>query len=103
MQKAAEYRGGTYEDGEPEDIYTPVTWKCAFGHEFKLSVNAALHGGHWCPECLKNSWAYPKIARKNPFFAQVWDAQHGKEETYEIPIQYSAYEIMMELKEKLGL
>lgn len=103
LQKAAEYRGGTYEDGEPEDIYTPVTWKCAFGHEFKLSVNAALHGGHWCPECLKNSWAYPKIARKNPFFAQVWDAQHDKSETYEIPIQYSAYEIMKELKEKLGL
>lgn len=103
LQKAAEYRGGTYEDGEPEDIYTPVTWKCAFGHEFKLSVNAALHGGHWCPECMKNSWAYPKIARKNPFFAQVWDAQHDKSETYEIPIQYSAYEIMMELKEKLGL
>ena len=103
LKKAAEYRGGTYEGETPEDIYTPVKWRCAFGHEFEMSVNAALHGGHWCPECLKNSWAYPKIARKNPFFAQVWDAQHSKEETYEIPIQYSAYEIMKELKEKLGL
>ncbi len=103
LNKAAEFRGGAFLDEKPADIYAPVKWRCAFGHEFKLSVNAALHGGHWCPECLKNSWAYPKIARKNPFFAQVWDAQHDREETYEIPIQYSAYEIMTELKKKLGL
>lgn len=103
LQKAAEYRGGSYLDGEPADIYTPVKWKCAFGHEFELSVNAALHGGHWCPECMKNSWAYSKIARKNPFYAQVWDTQHSPEETYEIPMRFSAYEIREELKAKLGL
>ena len=67
LQKAAEFRGGEYLKEDVKDIYTPVRWKCAFGHEFKLSVNGALHGGHWCPECMKNSWAYPKIARKNPF------------------------------------
>ena len=82
---------------------TPVTWKCAFGHEFKMSVNAVLHGGHWCPECLKKSWNYPAIARKNPFYAQVWDCQHSKDETYEIPMKYSAYDITNELKNKLGL
>lgn len=103
LQKAAKYRGGEYLDGEPSDIYEPVKWRCAFGHEFKLSVNAALHGGHWCPECMKNSWAYPKIARKNPFYAQVWDTQHSPEETYEIPMRFSAYEIREEIKEKLGL
>lgn len=48
LQKAAEFRGGEYLGGEIEDIYTPVKWKCAFGHEFDLSVNAALQGGHWC-------------------------------------------------------
>ena len=89
--------------GEIEDIYTPVKWKCAFGHEFDLSVNAALQGGHWCPECMKKSWAYPKIARKNPFYAQVWDPQHSKDETYEIPMRFSAYEIREELKKKLDL
>lgn len=103
LQKAAEFRGGEYLEAEDKDIYTPVKWKCAFGHEFMMSKNAVLHGGHWCPECLKTTWAYPKIARKNAFYAQVWDPQHSKDETYEISMQYSAYEIMMELKEKLGL
>ena len=86
-----------------KDIYTPVKWKCASGHVFQMSVNAVLHGGHWCPECMKKSWAYPKMARQNPFYAQVWDTQHRPEEDYEIPMQYSAYEIMDELKKKLGL
>lgn len=103
LQKAAEYRGGNYLEDEPADIYEPVKWECAFGHKFELSVNTVLHGGHWCPHCMKNSWAYPKIARKNPFYAQVWDSQHSLDETYEIPMRFSAYEIREELKEKLGL
>lgn len=103
LQKAAEFRGGEYLEEDVKDIYTPVRWKCAFGHEFKLSVNGALHGGHWCPECMKNSWAYPKIARKNPFYAQVWDPQHSPEETYEIPMRFSAYEIREEIEKELGL
>lgn len=68
-----------------------------------MSVNAVLHGGHWCPECMKNSWAYPKMAKENPFYAQVWNPQHSPEEDYEIPMQFSAYDIEEELKEKLGL
>ena len=104
LEKAAAYRGGSFEDEAPgEDICKPVAWKCAFGHSFNMSVNAVLHGGHWCPECLRKSWNYPAIARKNPFYAQVWDTQHSKDETYEIPILYSAFDIMNELKEKLGL
>ena len=103
LSKAAEYRGGTYLEKGVKDIYTPVKWKCASGHVFQMSVNAVLHGGHWCPECMKKSWAYPKMARQNPFYAQVWDTQHRPEEDYEIPMQYSAYEIMDELKKKLGL
>lgn len=103
LSEAAGYRGGRYLEEGVKDIYTPVKWKCASGHEFKMSVNAVLQGGHWCPECMKNSWAYPKMARQNPFYAQVWDTQHSPEETYEIPMQYSAYDIMEELKEKLGM
>lgn len=103
LAKAATYRGGEYLENDIKDIYTPVKWKCAFGHEFAMSVNAVLHGGHWCPECMKKTWAYPKIARKNPFYAQVWDPQHSPDENYEIPMQYSAYAITKELKENLGL
>ncbi len=49
----------------------------------------------------KNSWAYPRIAKKNPFYAQVWNPQHSPEEEYEIPMKFSAYEIEEEIKEKL--
>ena len=103
LEKAAAFRGGSYEEDHAGDIYTPVEWKCASGHKFKMSVNAVLHGGHWCPECMKNSWAYPKMAKENPFYAQVWNPQHSPEEDYEIPMQFSAYDIEEELKEKLGL
>ena len=105
LDKAAAFRGGSFEEAEApgKDISKPVEWKCAFGHSFRMSVNAVLHGGHWCPECLRNSWNYPAIARKNPFYAQVWDPQHSKDETYEIPILYSAFDITNELKKKLGL
>ncbi|MCF2569337.1 hypothetical protein I6E09_09195 [Mediterraneibacter glycyrrhizinilyticus] len=47
---------------------------------------------------MRHSWAYPKIARKNPFYAQVWDSQHSLDETYEIPMKYSAFDIAEELK-----
>ena len=103
LEKAAQFRGGSYEENHAGDIYTPVEWKCASGHKFKMSVNAVLHGGHWCPECMKNSWAYPKMAKENPFYAQVWNPQHSPEEDYEIPMQFSAYDIKKELEEKLGL
>lgn len=103
LQKAAAFRGGSYDGGAMMDIYTPQPWRCAFGHSFTMSPNAVLHGGHWCPECLRKSWNYPAIARKNPFYAQVWDPQHSPDETYEIPILHSAYDITAQLKAKLGL
>lgn len=84
LVKAAEFRGGTYLEGEVKDIYTPVKWRCASGHEFMMPVNVVLHGGNWCPEYLKNSWAYPKMAKENPFYTQVWNPQHGPSEDYEI-------------------
>ncbi|MBQ3897651.1 MAG: hypothetical protein II742_04050, partial [Clostridia bacterium] len=67
---------------KPADPYTPVKWKCAFGHEFQMSLNTVLKGGHWCPECDPMPWNYDAIAKKNPFFAQVWYADHGKNEDY---------------------
>ena len=102
LEKAAEFRGGKYLNREEKDIYTPVEWECAYGHKFKMSVNAVLQGGHWCPECMRKSWAYPKIAKKNSFYAQVWNPQHSADEDYEIPMLYSAYDVMEELKKKLG-
>ncbi len=83
IKAAAEFRGGVYTSNrKPADPYTPVKWKCAFGHEFQMSLNTVLKGGHWCPECDPMPWNYDAIAKKNPFFAQVWYADHGKNEDY---------------------
>lgn len=82
IKKAAAFRGGELLSTEIPDIYTPVKWKCAFGHEFEMSVNTVLRGGHWCPECEPLPWNYDAIAKKNPFFAQVWYVDHGKNEDY---------------------
>jgi hypothetical protein len=82
IKKAAAFRGGELLSDNIPDIYTPVKWKCAFGHEFEMSVNTVLRGGHWCPECDPLPWNYDAVAKVNPFFAQVWYADHGKNEDY---------------------
>ncbi len=104
LRKAAEFRGGKYlEEKAPKDIYQPVRWQCADGHEFKMSVNAVLQGGHWCPECLAHEWKYGEIAKKNPFYAQVWTPIHGYGDDYVIKMEYSGYDVAEELRNELGL
>lgn len=82
MKKAAEFRGGKCisESMTKGDIYTPLKWKCAHGHEFEMTPNLVLKGGHWCQEELPWPWNYDKEAKVNPFFAQVWYPLHGKDE-----------------------
>ena len=81
LKKAAAFRGGECLAKKlPKDVYTPIKWKCACGHEFEMSQNLVLKGGHWCPECLPMPWNYDAEAKVNPFFAQVWYAHHSKDE-----------------------
>lgn len=91
MKKAAEFRGGQCISKKlGKDMYTPIKWKCAHGHEFEMSPNLVLKGGHWCPECLPMPWNYDEIAKHNPFFAQVWYSHHDKDENnvYDDSIYY---------------
>ncbi|MHA2425497.1 MAG: NAD-dependent epimerase/dehydratase family protein [Candidatus Thorarchaeota archaeon] len=79
---AAEFRGGqlispTW-NGE---MYSKIKWKCAFGHEFEASPFLVLKTGHWCPECAPPAWNYDEVAKKNPFFAQVWYTNHSEDES----------------------
>lgn len=84
MQAAAKFRGGECLSKKlGKDMYTPIKWKCACGHEFEMSPNLVLKGGHWCPECLPMPWKYDAIAKVNPFFAQVWYAHHDPSENNE--------------------
>jgi hypothetical protein len=76
MKAAAEFRGGQLLSSRMTkgDLAGMLRWQCAFGHEFEASPTLVLLAGHWCPHCLPPPWNYNEIARRNPFFAQVWPA-----------------------------
>ena len=100
MQKAAAFRGGkcltTTLDiqhstlDKPDTIWdTPLEWQCAEGHTFTATPRLVLLGGHWCEECMPypykdepnaRPWQWDKVARKNPFFAQLWAPLHDENE-----------------------
>ncbi|MNO14179.1 putative epimerase/dehydratase [compost metagenome] len=80
MKGAAKFRGG-------ECLSTKMTtgdwtgkleFKCAFGHTFSASPKLVLEAGHFCPECERESWNYKERAKREPFFAQVWNPLQGK-------------------------
>jgi hypothetical protein len=73
-QSAAAFRGGRCLAGSltPGHLHTPITWRCAFGHEFTASAYLVLRAGHWCPDCSAPPWNYDEVAVVNPYFAQVW-------------------------------
>jgi len=76
LQGAAKFRGGKCLSEKNEGFYKKVKWECAFGHKFEGSPALILMGGHWCPYCAPPDWEYGKIAKKNPFFAQVYYHNH---------------------------
>lgn len=82
MKQAAKFRGGECLSSEMEkgNLKTKLKWRCAFGHEFEASPTLVLLTGHWCPECEPAPWNYGEIAKRNPFFAQVWYPIHDKDE-----------------------
>ncbi len=90
LQSAALFRGGKCISKEwNRDMYSNITWRCAFNHEFIAKPYTVLKAGHWCPKCLPPPWNYDKQAKFNPFLAQVWYSNHGiKENNYYSPNYY---------------
>ena len=85
LRSAAEYRGGSCLDREwSGDMHQQLSWLCAFGHRFTAKPNTVLHAGHWCPVCAAR-WNGAEQARLNPFFAQVWYADHAVGEKQDYP------------------
>lgn len=91
MQRAAAFRGGKCLSTEMKqgDWDTPLQWQCAEGHTFEASPRVILLGGHWCPQCFPwpykdvedpRPWQWDRIAKENPFIAQVWGKLRGKDE-----------------------
>lgn len=83
LQKAARFRGGKclathFTKG---DWHTKVLWECAEGHTFEASPFTVLKAGHWCPHCIcENQWNFDHLAKKNPFYAQIWYDTHDEKE-----------------------
>jgi len=93
MQKAAAFRGGkclskTMKKG---DWDTQLEWEDANGNTFKASPRLVLLGGHWSPFDMpypyafepkekQRPWAWDRVARTNPFFAQLWAPLHDADE-----------------------
>jgi hypothetical protein len=81
LQGAAKFRGGDLISEEWDgDMYTKLKWRCAIDHEFNGTPYLVLKAGHWCPECLAPPWNDDEIAKKSPFFAQVWYPNHSDDE-----------------------
>lgn len=82
MKQAAAFRGGKClsENMKLGDLSTPLEWTCSYGHKFVASPYLILKTGHWCSDCLKAPWNFDEQAKSNPFLAQVWLADHEKEE-----------------------
>lgn len=81
---AAKFRGGECVSTKMKkgDMYTKLKWKCHDGHEFEASPYLILRTGHWCPECCQPTpWNYDELAKKIPFYAQIWYDTHTKEES----------------------
>jgi nucleoside-diphosphate-sugar epimerase len=72
LQGAAVFRGGRCLSDHFSGPFAPIEWRCAMGHDFTMTPNLMLAGGHWCPSCMIDPSCYPSVAHSNPFFAQVW-------------------------------
>ncbi|MFM9329099.1 NAD-dependent epimerase/dehydratase family protein [Paenibacillus mesotrionivorans] len=82
LKGAAKFRGGECLSTVmvTGDWKSKLDFKCAFGHTFAASPKLVLEGGHFCPTCERESWNYKERAKREPFFAQVWQPLHGADD-----------------------
>jgi hypothetical protein len=81
MREAAAFRGGACLSDAFVDMRTKLKWRCAFAHTFDATPTLVLEAGQWCPVCAPPPWNRARIARHNPFYAQVYDKPfHRREE-----------------------
>ena len=86
VKKAVNYRGGLClsETMVKGDLFTKLTFQCHKGHTFKASPYTILYGGHFCPNCFEKPWKNGRIAKFSKFHAQLYYADHDKEEEDDI-------------------
>ncbi|MCM1310697.1 MAG: NAD(P)-dependent oxidoreductase [Bacteroides sp.] len=56
MRQKAVFNGGKCLSTSMQtgDVTTKLEWQCKCGERFYASPTLILHGGHWCPACLRN-------------------------------------------------
>ena len=93
MQQVAAFRGGKClsKSMTKGDLDTRLEWQDAEGNTFMASPRLILLGGHWSPYDMpypyasapkekQVPWHWDRVAKKNPFFAQLWTPLHGASE-----------------------
>jgi hypothetical protein len=55
MRAMAAGRGGECVSARYVNIWTPLLWRCAEGHEWKAVPEKVRHHGTWCPFCARRS------------------------------------------------
>lgn len=72
LHEAARFRGGACLSSHMDDPCERLHWRCALEHDFSMSANLMLAGGHWCPKCMIDPDCYERVAARSAFFRQVW-------------------------------
>ncbi|MCH5164204.1 MAG: NAD(P)-dependent oxidoreductase [Clostridiales bacterium] len=100
-RQAAAFRGGSLVSQNVGSPYDKAVWRCADGHQFEATPFSVLRGGHWCPECSQPTpWDFDRLAKSNPFFAQVWYDSHAKDEDVVYDFNEDGSSKMTKIEEK---
>lgn len=81
LKTAAKFRGGKLLSEKMENLEIKLLWECSEGHKFEAKPTTIIKAGHWCEKCFENhTWSFDKLAKKSPFYAQVYYDSHDKNE-----------------------
>ena len=96
LKKAAEFRGGKLVSDKVKakglELWdTQLEWQDANGNVFSATPRLILLGGHWSPFDMpypyahepkekQVPWHWDRVAKQNPFFAQLWAPLHEADE-----------------------
>ena len=64
MKREAENRGGKCTSRKYVNLLTPMRWKCAKGHRWKMRANDIRSGGQWCPVCARQQKRRLRLERR---------------------------------------
>lgn len=80
LVNAMKFRGIKIISTKLENLDSKMQFECPFHHKFNSTPYSILFGGFSCPVCDSIGWNYGERAEKDPFFKQVWDPLHKRNE-----------------------